>query len=108
VSVGILFIKIFEGCYAFFSFFFVVQVNGASLLNALFGEEFAPVASFVEGAGIGDGSPVEPPTSDLRHERGTRVTLSRFNATARVDYPAEVFFFHLGVLPKRNSVDWSI
>ena len=98
---SLLFVKIFEGCYAFFSFLFVVQVDGASLLNALFCEEFAPVASLVECAGVRDGSPVEPPTSGLRFKRGTRVTLFRFDAAARIHYPAEVFLFHLGVLHKR-------
>jgi hypothetical protein len=100
LSIGDLFVKILEGYYTFFSFFFTVQVNWASLLNALLGEEFAPVASLVECAGVRDGSPVEPPASDPRLKRGARVTLFRFNTTAGIDYPAKVFLFHQGVLHK--------
>jgi hypothetical protein len=95
-----LFVKIFEGCYAFFSFFFVVKVDEASLLSTLFGEEFAPVASLVERAGVGDRMPVEPPASDFRLKRWARVTLSRFDATTRIDHPAEVFPFHLAFSTK--------
>lgn len=94
LGVVLLFVKIFECCHAFLAFSLVIQVNRASLMNALFGEEFVPVTSLVESASMSDGTPVEPPASNLRFKRGTRVTLSRLDTTARIHKPAEVFFFH--------------
>lgn len=101
LGIAFLLVKIFEGCYAFFSFFLMIQVNWASLVNALLDEEFAPVVSLVECAGVRNGSPVELPACDLHFKRGTRVTLSRFDTTAWIDYPAEVFFFHLAFSTKK-------
>lgn len=94
LGVGFLFVKIFERCHAFFAFSLVIQINGASLVNALFGEEFVPVASFVEGAGVGYRPPVKSPAGNLCFKRGARVALSRLDAAAGVYEPAEVFFFH--------------
>jgi len=96
-----LLIKIPERRNTFFAFFLMVQVNGTSLMNALFGEEFAPIGSLVERAGVRDGPPVKTPTSNLRLERGTGIALSRFDTAARVDEPADIFLFHKGPSQKK-------
>jgi len=86
----------------------MIHVNGTPLLNALFCAEFVPVVSLVIAACVGYRFPVKFPTRSLSLKRWARLTFSRLNTTARVYYPADVLFFHLGNLQRRKSDDRGI